>query len=93
MSQRLVGDYDGEFAVMKDNINTIVQNLDDAQRLATETAAAQMGYAAVCTRPTAQCVHRYDKSAYSTATLGGIAKAGTANSNEGITIDELELWR
>jgi methyl-accepting chemotaxis protein len=93
LSQRLMGDYAGEFAIMKENINTIVQNLDDAQRLATETAASQMGYTAVCTNPTGQCVHRYDKSAYSTATLGISAKTGTGDSNEVITIDELELWR
>jgi methyl-accepting chemotaxis protein len=93
LSQRLVGDYTGEFAIMKENINTIVQNLDDAQRLATETAASQMGYAAVCGKSAPKYAPPYDKSAYSTATLGGIAKTGTEDSSEGITIDELELWR
>jgi len=94
LSQRLVGDYTGEFAVMKDNINTIVQNLDDAQRmLAAEAAASQMGCAAVCNPPTPRYAPPYDKSAYPTATSGIMTKTGTADSNKGIIIDELELWR
>jgi len=30
LSQRLTGDYTGEFAIMRDNINTVMRNLDDA---------------------------------------------------------------
>jgi len=93
LSQRLVGDYNGEFAVMKKNINTIVQNLDEAQRLATERAAAQMGCAAVCGRSTPKYAPLCGKSAYPTADLGISAKTGTEDSNKATTIDDLELWR
>jgi methyl-accepting chemotaxis protein len=39
LSQRLTGDYEGEYAKMKDNINTVVGNLDDALNQVTEAAS------------------------------------------------------
>ena len=39
LSQRLTGDYTGEYAVMKEHINTVVGNLDDALSQVTEAVS------------------------------------------------------
>jgi methyl-accepting chemotaxis protein len=39
LSRRLTGEYNGEFATMKNNINTVMQNLDDALSHVTEAVA------------------------------------------------------
>jgi len=39
LTQRLTGDYKGEYATMKDNINTVVSNLDDALSQVTEAVS------------------------------------------------------
>jgi methyl-accepting chemotaxis protein len=42
MSQRLTAEYKGEYAKMKENINTVMQNLDDALNQVSETVAQVM---------------------------------------------------
>jgi len=89
LTLRLTGEYSGEFAYMKDNINTVVSNLDDAMTQVAESAKQVSGASGeiaggaqnLATSSSAQAISLEDVSA-SLEETSAMAKQNADNSNQ-----------